>query len=278
MSAKIENPQAPPSPHEDDPYRPPEPDISELITDTDEPVDGLYSEREMRLLTGSLYASWNPGRPYVAYANVALYGSPTVPAVVPDVMVSLDAKVPADEESIHEKKNRSYLVWVHGKPPEIVIEIVSPTKGGELDRKLDIYANIRVSYYVVYDPVKPTLEERLKQFVLIGNEYEPYPVKEFKSLGLSLVEWTGEFEGWRTRWLRWADQSGKVLPTGEERAEAESQRAEVESQRAEAESQRAEAESQRAEAESQRAEAESQRADRLAAKLREMGVDPDSFG
>ena len=38
---------------------------------------------------------------------------------------------------------------------------------------------------------------------------------------------------------------------------------------------RAELEKERAEVESQRAELESQRADRLAAKLRELGVDPD---
>ena len=44
---------------------------------------------------------------------------------------------------------------------------------------------------------------------------------------------------------------------------------------AEAERQRAEAERQRAEAERQRAEAERQRADRLAARLRELGVDPE---
>jgi hypothetical protein len=45
--------------------------------------------------------------------------------------------------------------------------------------------------------------------------------------------------------------------------------------RAEQERQRAETEQQRAEQERQRAEAERQRAEKLAAKLRELGVDPD---
>jgi hypothetical protein len=58
-----------------------------------------------------------------------------------------------------------------------------------------------------------------------------------------------------------------------QRAEQEYQRAEQESQRAEQESQRAEQESQRAEQESQRAEQERQRADRLAAKLKALGID-----
>jgi len=39
-------------------------------------------------------------------------------------------------------------------------------------------------------------------------------------------------------WLRWLDREGKVLPHGEELAEAEAQRAEAEAQRAEAEAQR----------------------------------------
>jgi hypothetical protein len=132
----------------------------------------------------------------------------------------------------------------------------------------------------------------------------------FAELQLFLGTWRGEKEGRSGYWLRWWDGEGNLLPwaveqvemerqrtemerqraeaesqraeaesqraeTESQRAEAESQRAEAESQRAEAESQRAEAENQRAEAESQRAEAESQRAERLAALLREQGIDPD---
>ena len=46
-------------------------------------------------------------------------------------------------------------------------------------------------------------------------------------------------------------------------------------EQAEAERQRTEAERQRAQAERQRAQAERQRAERLAAKLRELGIEPD---
>ncbi|MCS6773640.1 MAG: hypothetical protein NZ693_05950, partial [Thermoflexales bacterium] len=68
------------------------------------------------------------------------------------------------------------------------------------------------------------------------------------------------YGGLEATWLRWCDQEGKLLLTGQERAEAEHQRAE--------------AERERAEAERQRAEAERQRAERLEAKLRALGVDP----
>ncbi len=77
-----------------------------------------------------------------------------------------------------------------------------------------------------------------------------------------------------------ADAESLKAEAERQRAETESQRAEAESRKAEAERQRAEDESRKSEAEHQRAEAEHQRADaecrekeRLAAKLRELGIE-----
>jgi hypothetical protein len=77
-------------------------------------------------------------------------------------------------------------------------------------------------------------------------------------LGVTL--WDGEYEDMSGTWLRWIDSEENLLLTGKERAEQERQRAEQERQRAEQER--------------QRAEQERQRADALAAKLRELGIDP----
>ena len=74
-------------------------------------------------------------------------------------------------------------------------------------------------------------------------------------------EWDGAFEGLRGRWLRWCTRDG-LVPTGAERAESEKARAENEKARAGA-----------AEAEAER---ERERAARLAARLRALGVDPES--
>ncbi len=63
--------------------------------------------------------------------------------------------------------------------------------------------------------------------------------------------------------LRFFSPEGTLVPTPEEAAEAEFQRAE--------------AEFQRAETERQQAEAEHQTNAKLIAKLRELGVDPDSL-
>jgi regulator of protease activity HflC (stomatin/prohibitin superfamily) len=90
-------------------------------------------------------------------------------------------------------------------------------------------------------------------------------------VGLGLAPWEGTYEGFPYLWLRWCALDGQVVLTGAERAE-------VEAKRALAQAQRAEAEAQRAEAEAKRAQAAQARADRLAAKLRALGVDPNGDG
>jgi hypothetical protein len=70
--------------------------------------------------------------------------------------------------------------------------------------------------------------------------------------------------------VRFFTGEGQLVLTPEEIAEQETQRAEQETQRVEQQAQRAEQQAQRAEQETQRAE-------RLAAKLRELNIDPDTI-
>jgi len=179
--------------------------------------------------------------------NVGLFSSVEEPAVVPDMTLSLDVTIPADQS---EKKNRSYFLWRYGKPPEVVIEIVSNRKGKELGERARRYRRMRVDYYVVYDPLKELGDSTLRAFELRGGFYVVLGTAWFESVGLGLVEWEGTFEGMSARWLRWCTREGELVPTGAERAERERARAES-------------------------AEA---RAQRLAARLREMGIDPNGDG
>jgi len=94
-------------------------------------------------------------------------------------------------------------------------------------------------------------------------------------VGLGVRLWDGVFEGRTTRWLRWYDAQGYLIPTGAERAEQERQRAEQERQRAEQERQRAEQSELAREQERQCAEQERQRAEQLVAQLRALGIEPD---
>ena len=214
---------------------PPRPDVSHLITEDDTPVDNIFSEKQMRLLTESIHASWQPGFPFVAMANVGVYVALNRPVIVPDVLVKTHVEHHADP---WEKDHRAYFAWTYdGKPPDVVIEIVSNTRGGELDSKLHNYQQIGVPWYAVFDP-HACLTPRLLTAYELGSTsrrmLDGEPVM-FGSIGIGLKLWEGEYEGMNCLWLRWCDAKGNILLTGQERAAA------------------------------------------LAAKLRELGVDPDSI-
>ena len=205
------------------------PDASQLVTEDDTPVDNFASEKQQRLLVSSLYSAL-PGQTFLAAANVGIYHTANQPAIVPDVFVSFDVQVP---DNWWEKQHRCYLVWNFGKPPEIVIEIVSNSVGGELTEKYQIYEHMRASYYVVYDPNQQLSDRPLRIYELRGRRYGELEEPWLDPVGLGLTLWQGTFEERQDRWLRWCDRQGALLLTGDEQAGQERQRAEQERQRAE---------------------------------------------
>ncbi|QTA85908.1 Uma2 family endonuclease [Desulfonema magnum] len=235
------------------------PDISHIITEDDTPVDNLFSEKQQRLLTESLNSSWNPGRHFLTSANVGIFHATKTPPIVPDIFLSLDVQVADD---LWDKKNRSYFLWEFGKPPEVAVEIVSNTKGGETNIKFQKYAQIGVWYYIIFDPQQLIQKDALRIYELLAGQYVPKADRRLTHIGLEMTLWEGEFEEKHGLWLRWCDKEGNLIQTGAERAKAERQRAEAERQRAEA-------------AENQLI-SEKQRAERLAAKLRSLGIDPEN--
>jgi len=251
-------------------------DLSHIVTEDDTPVDNLFSERQMRLLAESLYTSWSgpgEGRTFVAMANVGLFFHLREPPLVPDVLVSLDVTLPPEP---WEKEHRSYFVWEYGKPPDVVVEIVSNKVGKELGDKLLDYARLGVAYYIVYDPGQFVSDQPLRIFSRQGLHYTEIAETWLAEVGVGVTLWEGEYESMAGVWLRWCNEHGALLATGQEALAAASRQLAIESQRAEQESQRAEQESQRAEQQSRRAEQAEQRAAALAAKLAALGIDPES--
>lgn len=221
------------------------PNIDDIVTEDDTPVDNLLAEKQQRLMTEPLYSSWagpGDGRPFVAAASVGVFATVHQPPLVPNIFLSLDVETPPD---LLPKQHRSYFLWEYGKPPDVVIEIVSSQQArGIVNRSRD-YARIGVSYYAVFDP--DMADEPLRLYALHAGRYTLVYERWLPEVGLGLALWHGVYEGIDGRWLRWCDQYGEVIPTGAERAEQERLRAEQ----------------------------ESTRADRLAARLRALGVDPD---
>jgi len=257
-------------------------EIEALITEDDTPADNFASEKQQRLLTEPLYSAWTgpgEGRPFLAAANVGVFAETRVPTIVPDVFLSLDVCVPKDW---WVKLHRSYFIQEYGKPPDLVLEIVSNNEGGEPTEKRQKYAWMRVPYYVIYDPARQVMEEVLTVYRLHALQYEIQKSTWFPELNLGLALWEGEFEDRTDHWLRWTDAQGVVIPTGKEQAkqerlhaEWERQRANQANRRAEEADQRAEQERLRAEQAEQRAEQERLRAEHLAALLRQAGMEPE---
>ena len=235
------------------------PDANSLVTEDDTPVDNFASAKQQRLLVSSLYSSARE-RTFLAEANVGIYHTDGQPAIVPDVFLSLNVQVP---QNWWEKNNRVYMVWRFGKPPEVAIEIVSNQEGDELGKKLKIYEQMRVSYYIVYDPTHQLGEQVLRVYEIRGMRYSETPETWLEQVGLGLTLWEGEFEGRQDVWLRWCYQDGSLLLTGDEQAQQERQEKEQQQQRAE-------------QAE-HRAEQAEHRAQLLAERLRELGIDPDTL-
>lgn len=250
-------------------------DISHLTIEDDTPVDNLQSEKQQRLLVEPLYSSKVLLPPFLAAANVGLFYKLKADPVVPDVMLSLGVQC---AEDFSQKQNRSYFVWEFGKLPEVCVEIVSNSEGDELilsrksqqkgktTSKKNLYGQIRIPYYVVFDPLQQIQGQTemngallrvwsnfAGRYMELTSEQGIREVGEsvwLEEVGLGLTLWLGQFEEDVARlWLRWCDRDGQVIPTGAERAETEQRRAD---------------------------EAEA-KAQRLAEHLQAMGIDPNDI-
>lgn len=235
------------------------PHVDHIVTEDDTPVDNLFSAKLQRLLVQSLYLSYKTVTPFLADANVGIFRSPNIPPIVPDVFLSLDVVL---AENWYAKEHRTYFLWEFGKPPDVVIEIVSNNKGGETTRKLQEYARVGVWYYAIYDPQQLLQDAPLVIYELTPTGYRRKDNSFLEQVQLGLTVWQGSFEGKEAHWLRWYGEDGELLLTGEEQVEFEQQRTDLEYQRAEQE---------RA-----RADQEHQRAERLLAQLRALGIEPSA--
>jgi hypothetical protein len=229
-TVRTKRPRKPPQPE----YTvPPEciPDVTDIVIDDGAPVDGMLTEKQMRLLTEPLYSSWpgpGKGRPFAVLANVGLFHTYRKPPIVPDVMLSLDVEWPQD---LSQKEHQTYFLWVIGKLPEVAIEVVSNREGREDAFKKSEYARIGIRYYVIYDPENLLSQDVLRLYVLHGLSYQPLKNGWLADIGLGLRLWQGTFEKIQGSWLRWCDRDKHVIVTGAEGRELERQRATIERKR-----------------------------------------------
>ena len=177
----------------------------------------------------------------------------------------------------------SYVIWQEQISPFVAIELLSPgTEDEDLGRtvrqpgnpptKWEVYEQIlRIPYYATFS----RYTNELQAFHLNGGHYVPAVLNEGRllvpELGLSLGLWQGEYRGIERLWLRWLTLEGRLIPIPSEEVADAQEEADAAKTRAFL------AEQEAAEARQQAAEAR-QQAERLAAKLRELGIDPEQLG
>lgn len=211
------------------------------------PLESDLHRLQMTLLIQCLELWWSSRNDFYVSGNITIYYSPrqlkSEDFRGPDFLVVLGTE---------RQPRKSWVVWQEdGKYPNVIIELLSDsTAATDRGLKKEIYQNtFRTPEYFWFDP--NNLE--FAGFVLIGGTYQPL---EPNAQGWLWSQQLELYLGIDRDKLRFFTAEGELVPTPEEVAYQQTQRAEQEKQRA---------------------EQEKQRSDRLAAKLQELGIDPNSI-
>jgi Uma2 family endonuclease len=172
----------------------------------------------------------------------------------PDFFVVLDVE--------GTRSRQGWVVWEEeGRYPDVIVELMSPsTAKVDLGPKKQLYDRVfKTQDYFVYNPFDAGSLQGWHR----SNAYQDITPDErgwlwCETLGLWLGTWTGTIDRETLTWLRFYDAEGTLVPLPEEAAQ-----------------QQANAEQELANVEKERANAERLKAERLAARLRELGEDPD---
>ncbi len=218
----------------------------DLIFDDGEPLESNRHRIAMNALIRSLQQAWADRNDFFTGGNMFIYYSSTE-------VRNRDFRGPDFFAVLNVDGTTSRQGWVvweeNGRYPDVIVELMSPSTA-EIDKgvKKDIYEQVfRTSDYFVYNPFDPS---SLQGWHLDDDQrYQPLTPNErgwlwSKRLGL----WLGTHEGTIDRetavWLRFFDVAGNLVLLPDEAAIA-------------------------------REEVAKKRAERLAARLRELGENPD---
>ncbi|MBW4634770.1 MAG: Uma2 family endonuclease [Iphinoe sp. HA4291-MV1] len=228
------------------------PTSAELPCSDDTPLDNEEQNFLPNFLLFLLEFIWADRNDWFFGIDMGIYhttGVSHLVPVIPDGFLSLGV-----ERRKGGNSRLSYVLWEEKNiVPKLALEVVSKTPGDEYDSKLKIYANLGVLYYIIYNPQywRRNQHQPFEVYKLVDTEYqlqigEPYWMPEI-GLGIGRSKYTsGTIQ---REVLYWYDQNRTRYQTQQEVAQSERQRREL---------------------------AEQQR-ERLAAKLRELGINPDDI-
>ncbi len=243
------------------------PDHTQLPESDGRFVKNFQEHPQSLLLTdsiGLILQQLHPDGQYAIGQDCGIYWRETNPpeqgAIAPDWFY-----VPNVQPRLGDKIRRSYVYWRELMVPLIVLEFASGegleerdktplfTSSGEVQKpgKFWVYERIlRIPYYGIFEINRNQLEVyHLVDFTyqqMEANERNHYPIPP---LGVELGLWNGTYQNQTQSWLRWWNLDGNLLLIGQEQAEKERKRAEL----------------------------AEQKAAKLAERLREMGIEPETL-
>jgi Uma2 family endonuclease len=144
-----------------------------------EPVAETYDHLYAILITLEVLRQYLQGQQATVLANQFLYYSQGRPRLrtAPDVMVIFDVK-PGGRDN--------YKIWEEGSTPKVIFEMTSPgTQQQDMGFKKDLYAQLEVQEYWLFDPKGEWIPEKLRGYQLQGEQYGP--IVDGKSTALNLT-------------------------------------------------------------------------------------------
>jgi len=145
-----------------------------------EPIAETYDHFYTIAILLEMLRQYLAGRQATVLGNQFLYYAQGFPRmrVAPDVMVIFDVAAGGRD---------NYKIWEEGQVPAVVFEITSPsTQSVDSGFKRDLYAQMGVQEYWLFDPKNEWLEGQLQGYRLKDEEYAPINDRQSLVLGLQL--------------------------------------------------------------------------------------------
>jgi Uma2 family endonuclease len=234
------------------------PDASWILSDEPE-MESTLHYTQLALLVSTLEWFWNERQDFFIGANLSIYFGR-------DELKNRDFRGPDLflVKGTERRPRASWVVWEEGgRYPDLIIELLSnSTAATDRELKKDLYQNrFRTPEYFWFSP--ETME--FKGFQLIGGRYHEI-VPDARGF-----RWSDELElylGVANRQLRYFTFHGELVPTLQESVERERE-VSIEALREVDQVRRL------LDQETRHKEKQMQRAERLAARLRDAGIDPE---